>query len=561
VDATHDELPHPSSGKTTIQNAADDEDSTTHAAAAEKVAVDEAVPPPPIGSPMDGIKHIMRGTNEILGNAKSKLVPSKKKAPKKEESNKTVNAVVTDNTSSDSVTTAANVYSKTVHWSRNTYHKTTKGLNRALGRNKPQKKVDRTMMSSVRSDITMDDTTMDNDTATDDDSSHILEILVTPRLEFWLHDVTVAMCILSVIAAVPTLSNWRRIVVHQELPGTIILVWLLCAFCAGMEIGRYRGMRSIPGVGHKGGDDESVGDSTIGASGSSKWEERTRSTRPPSHVNIPYAEKAEKEVEAPCHEGFALIVSLIQLFWNVRLKYVQDAHDAVKAAILHGTTVAQDAVMSAQFWSTLNHANSREAWEQVGFIKVSDPLMQRLLRNPDYERRSLKAILEEQQKNEALLALEESPERSISILGHRMGTFDISQCDATTLDGLVVDPIFKLRGMDVFLTDDPETSMATHPFLMKQGLRDVASVVANVMVQWGNILIYFELPEWFTEYQSAEEYEDDANDVKALKVGRSRTNESLSTFICFALQFLTIYFPSCVLSDSSTVMMITRTNA
>jgi hypothetical protein len=220
----------------------------------------------------------------------------------------------------------------------------------------------------------------------------------------------------------------------------------------------------------------------------------------------------------------------MQPFWTVRLKYVQDAHDAAKAAIFQSTTVAkatQEAV-SAQFWSTLTHAHNREAWEQVGFIKVSDPLMKRLLRNPDYGRKVLKEILEEQQKTAAaLLAIEEgeSPGASISIRGHRMGTFDISKCDATTLEGLVVDPIFKLRGMDVFLTDDPESSMATHPFLMKQGLRDVPSAVANVLVSWGNILIYFELPEWFTEYQSAEEHDDDANDVKALKVSRSRTKD------------------------------------
>ena len=42
------------------------------------------------------------------------------------------------------------------------------------------------------------------------------------------------------------------------------------------------------------------------------------------------------------------------------------------------------------------------------------------------------------------------------------------------------------------------------------------------MTQWGNLLIYFEMPEWFENFgDSIVESEDDPDDVKALKVGRS----------------------------------------
>lgn len=52
----------------------------------------------------------------------------------------------------------------------------------------------------------------------------------------------------------------------------------------------------------------------------------------------------------------------------------------------------------------------------------------------------------------------------------------------------------------------------------RNGLRDKPSCVVNLMTQWANISIYFELPEWLKDWDNIVEDEDDPDDVKALKV-------------------------------------------
>jgi hypothetical protein len=98
----------------------------------------------------------------------------------------------------------------------------------------------------------------------------------------------------------------------------------------------------------------------------------------------------------------------------------------------------------------------------------------------------------------------------------QLGSFDIVSSSADSLVGFVVDPLFKLRGMDVFLSDCPEHEIATHPWFIQQGLRDSPSFTVNILTQWGNIFIYFAVP---VEIFDAPENETDPDDVKAAKVG------------------------------------------
>lgn len=98
-----------------------------------------------------------------------------------------------------------------------------------------------------------------------------------------------------------------------------------------------------------------------------------------------------------------------------------------------------------------------------------------------------------------------------------MGSFELP--DADSLDDFVVNPLLKLRGMDIFLTDgDPESSVADHPWLIENGLRDVPTFITNIISQWGNILIYFEMPAWVTDWKTIQEEKEDTDEVKALKV-------------------------------------------
>lgn len=494
-------------------------------------------PSSPIDSPITKhhqgrLKKAVGGTAKILDKAKHQLA---KPLPKKEHSAKTVDAVASSERKcssqtkkvkkeSDDLSVAAAIsknYNKTIRWSKNTFRKTSKSLQRKLRRGK-HKNLSRTMMSSVHSDLTMDNVDSDDDTDITGENENVLEIVVTERLKFWLHDVTVAMCILTLFAAIPTIRNWHRIVNHQ-LPQSVGVVWLLCAFCAGMEIGRCRGMRSRRKTAKKGDDVATIIDAF-----STAKSESTRSTHPPSQVMVP----AEKEEESGFDEGYALIVGLLAPFMNVRLTY---AHEAAKSAMLTTTAMVKATELQEQFWSTLNHASSREAWEQVGFVKVADPLMNRLLRNADHPRRALKDIVQEQES-----ASGEEGDSQCARNGKRIGTFDISQQDMSVLERDVIDPSFKLRGMDIFLTDDAEADMASHPFLIKQGLRNRPTFVVNIMVQWANILMYFELPEWFTDFENVVENDDDSNDVKAIKVRLPRyilalINFPVSCFVLFVL--------------------------
>ncbi len=56
----------------------------------------------------------------------------------------------------------------------------------------------------------------------------------------------------------------------------------------------------------------------------------------------------------------------------------------------------------------------------------------------------------------------------------------------------------------------------------RNGLREVPTVLVNMMTQWGCFLIYFEMPVWVKDFTtSLVQNEDDPDDVKALKVSFS----------------------------------------
>ena len=98
-----------------------------------------------------------------------------------------------------------------------------------------------------------------------------------------------------------------------------------------------------------------------------------------------------------------------------------------------------------------------------------------------------------------------------------VGNIRVNDMAAEPLTSEVIDPCFKLRGMDVFLTTSAERDMYAHPFLLKEGLRGKPTFVVNALVQWANICLYFQLPDWFTDFDEIVENDDDPPDVKAIK--------------------------------------------
>jgi hypothetical protein len=188
------------------------------------------------------------------------------------------------------------------------------------------------------------------------------------------------------------------------------------------------------------------------------------------------------------------------------------------------TTVATTARATAT--ATAPHRSFRLPWQRNMHPTEDGYLMQHLLKHESFRRiRQSATVLtatrtvttttstadgEDTSNDVFVLPVEESKDQ-------HLGSFDLSVNVPDSLDGFVIEPILKLRGMDVFLTDDPEMEASTHPWLVQQGLRSIPTFTVNVLTQWGNILIYFEMPAWVRSFNHVEE-ESDPDDVKALKV-------------------------------------------
>lgn len=105
-----------------------------------------------------------------------------------------------------------------------------------------------------------------------------------------------------------------------------------------------------------------------------------------------------------------------------------------------------------------------------------------------------------------------------------IGNFNLADADSFgDLDDYTIEPSFKLRGMDVFLCEAhggvPESKIADHSWFVKHGLRETPTFLVNISTQWGNILLYFSLPDWMKDWDSLKENDHDSKEIKALKVG------------------------------------------
>ena len=102
-----------------------------------------------------------------------------------------------------------------------------------------------------------------------------------------------------------------------------------------------------------------------------------------------------------------------------------------------------------------------------------------------------------------------------------MGHVANDNARATKLEqDMVIDPLFQLRGIDVFKTESgfqPEEKIWRQPILEENGLFDVPTFVVNLLLPWANLVCYFQMPDWVKKFSDIKEYEDDSEDTKALK--------------------------------------------
>lgn len=177
-------------------------------------------------------------------------------------------------------------------------------------------------------------------------------------------------------------------------------------------------------------------------------------------------------------------------------------------------------------WTTLGNdpKRKRQRWERSGNILVSTSLTRVLSdKTPAARRKSLAALGVTEQDLQAARVEDES-------LFMDTGTIDDpTRLRAKSLEDEAIEPLCRLRGMDIFLTDSPESSIANHSFLIEHGLRDRPTFIINILTQWGNVLIYFELPDWIKSWDEFVENDDDPEDVIALKVSKYESIQSLET--------------------------------
>jgi hypothetical protein len=121
---------------------------------------------------------------------------------------------------------------------------------------------------------------------------------------------------------------------------------------------------------------------------------------------------------------------------------------------------AQESLRIDKVWSTLgkSEGRGRQLWEVNGFVKVTDPLMNRLLlKHPTMQRKTLKEVIVDEHEAKSADGIQ------------LVGDIRVNDMAAESLASEVIDPCFKLRGMDVFLTKQlSKVFIVFHPHLILQ---------------------------------------------------------------------------------------------
>ena len=187
----------------------------------------------------------------------------------------------------------------------------------------------------------------------------------------------------------------------------------------------------------------------------------------------------------------------------------------------------QSAEIPGGIWTTLEDATRRTKayWEEHVYDKPTGALMDRLLQYDDFRTKSVAssvahqhgATCTEMHASTEVDGTEDAYDARMKT--ERLGRVDTGNDRASVLQTKIeVDPLFKLRGMDVFRADGiPEERVWRQPILEQNGLRDVPTFIVNLMLPGANLVVYFQMPSWIKKFEDIVEEDDDAEDTKAFK--------------------------------------------
>ena len=372
---------------------------------------------------------------------------------------------------------------------------------------------------------------------------------VTPWMDFWTADWTL-LFVFTVSAACYPIYEYYPVLVsssssqqppHEMTPFFVLtrvgLPWMLAAFTLGLAIGSH--------LSSSWDDDKNFNPwywlfPAVTTPSSKVDPQLTTSTlETTTTVDPTEAQQQESMKEKKKH---SLFLSLLGPQRSARLQFRHPSTQKILPPVKVWTTLTHPArkkdyndddstttlssssnfmMMRQSSSSSRTAATVRLPWQRHVTPTEDGYLMQHLLQHESFRRMlrkpppptSMRTTDESKEENDAASAPEPPPQQQ-----QQLGSFDLAAEVAETLEGYVVAPLFQLRGMDIFLSEDvPEMESSTHPYLIENGLRSVPTFIVNVLTQWGNILIYFEMPKWVHSFDMTVE-ESDPDDVKALKV-------------------------------------------
>lgn len=322
----------------------------------------------------------------------------------------------------------------------------------------------------------------DSNTESNDDST----IELHPILDTLTADATLAVILAMAIAIYPTITGWDEIRLNR-MPMSVTIPWALVCFAMGNAFASYQNQTHYY--------------LTVTKSSGKKGDDEKRNKA---------GSILDQEMEIAR-----------ELVHNESIKKHSILSTIVGSSRLRFTTVTQKVTSSLQRTTTnVSTFTSLDRKEKKLFQwqRRADPtkdaknsmLMMNLLKNS-----ALRRVKRNKAADSSVVSYEEEPEMIETTT--EFGAFDLANTKADTLESFVIEPVLSLRGMDVFLSEETEADISNHPWFIQQGLRDIPTIVVNVLTQWGNILIYFALPRWVKDWDNIKESNDDADDVKALK--------------------------------------------
>lgn len=336
-------------------------------------------------------------------------------------------------------------------------------------------------------------------------------LVIGPVLEFAVRDSTI-LSAASVIAVIFTYKSIPMIVDDNVLPLKTALSWTLLGFLSGFHWTFLCSRASLfsLSISDKDAASEELGVSEAEGAAILKSPERMS----PSTI-IP------RTASGP--DNHKLFNQTVRRVTGIRrISYAKRDVSAPLAPLrLNG------------FWSCLVDIEGRKKlpWEEhVGGCSENDTLHKRLLRFNDFRVKkrgsewsggSMIANVEASATSEGAgedarngISSDGQLERSLQPFG---GVRMRNKSMETLSGDFVVDPLCRLRGMDIFQTDCPEEEICKHRLLTRMGMRKVPTFLVNIMAPWANVVVYFQMPEWVKRFGDIKETEGDSQDTKSLK--------------------------------------------